>query len=368
MLDNFIVNIRTVLPKAKANEIQNDKISDYANESAMAFLEQSSDRNTAIYNQTTTSRTMLNVVRSYFSQLSGKKPASNVDNDMMLPRVYDYSDWEPIELKVKEKFIEDIDNVIDKFARVISVNDTNSPRRNELFYVYIHILLFFFFRGKLFVLLSFSIDLHFYYFSNRIYFHLESIFVLQLFSFSNHFQFNFIFYPLSFSNRNEMIARRFVADWHWELKMITWPKFQQLNQDASLAYSHDCKKVFEIFLLLNDFILQLLKCLIGKNLQICYVNDSAAADGDSLSSDSESCPKLSKPITHTNQSTNSLSRHSSTIAQPNPYNSRPLSMKKTSHEKGKLMKCTMGGDAFINHMIIEPITHYFLLQQCEHQL
>lgn len=79
-----------------------------------------------------------------------------------------------------------------------------------------------------------------------------------------------------------------------------------------------------------------IEMISGKNLQICYVNDSAAAaDGDSLSSDSESCPKLSKPITHTNQSTNSLSRHSSITAQPNPYHSRPLSMKKTtSQEKG----------------------------------
>lgn len=138
MLDNFIVNIRTVLPKATPNEIQNDKISDYANESAMAFLEQSSDRSSAIYNKTS-NRTMLNVVRSYFSQLSRKKPACDVDNDIMLPRVYEYSDWDPVELKVNEKFIEDIDNVIDKFVRVISVNETSSPRRAELFYVYITI-------------------------------------------------------------------------------------------------------------------------------------------------------------------------------------------------------------------------------------
>ena len=73
----------------------------------------------------------------------------------------------------------------------------------------------------------------------------------------------------------------------------------------------------------------------GKNLQICFVNDAAAAaDGDSLSSDSESCPKLSKPVTHTNQPPVPV-RHSNITAQANPYNSRPLSMKKTtSQEKG----------------------------------
>ena len=83
---------------------------------------------------------MLNVVRSYFSQLYQKKPASNRDNDIMLPRVFDYADlqvdWDPVELRAREKFVEDIDNVIDKFVRVISVNDSNSPRRTELFYVY----------------------------------------------------------------------------------------------------------------------------------------------------------------------------------------------------------------------------------------
>lgn len=136
MLDNFIVNIRTVLPKATTNAMQSDKIGDYGNESAMAFLERSSNRNAAIYNRTTTNRTMLNVVRSYFSQLLEKRSGSDVDDDIMLPRVYDYSsDCNSIELKVKEKFIEDIDNVIDKFVRVITVNETSSPRRAQLFYV-----------------------------------------------------------------------------------------------------------------------------------------------------------------------------------------------------------------------------------------
>lgn len=143
MLDNFIVNIRTILPISKANNSRDDKLSgNYANDSAIAFLEHSSNRNSHFINDTNTNRTMLNVVRSYFSQLySQKKPASDVDNDIMLPRVYDYTDlhvdWDPVDLKAKEKFIDDIDNVIDKFVRVISVNDTNSPRRTELFYVYI---------------------------------------------------------------------------------------------------------------------------------------------------------------------------------------------------------------------------------------
>lgn len=72
------------------------------------------------------------------------------------------------------------------------------------------------------------------------------------------------------------------------------------------------------------------------NLQICYVNDGAAvAEGDSPSSDSESCPKLSKPTTY-NQKQQQQSRHNIPTVQPNPYNSRPLTMKKSSsNEKSK---------------------------------
>lgn len=146
MLDNFIVNIRTILPISKANNSRDDKHNgNYANDSAIAFLEHSSNRNSQFTNDTNTNRTMLNVIRSYFSQLySQKKPASDVDNDIMLPRVYDYTDlhvdWDPVDLNAKEKFIDDIDNVIDKFVRVISVNETNSPRRTELFYVYIEFI------------------------------------------------------------------------------------------------------------------------------------------------------------------------------------------------------------------------------------
>lgn len=149
MLDNLIVNIRTILPISKANNSRDDDKfnGNYANESAIAFLEHSSNRDSHFTNgndqdhNNSTNRTMLNVVRSYFSQLYQKKPASNRDNDIMLPRAFDYADlqvdWDPVELKAREKFIEDIDNVIDKFVRVTSVNDSNSPKRTELFYVYI---------------------------------------------------------------------------------------------------------------------------------------------------------------------------------------------------------------------------------------
>lgn len=67
------------------------------------------------------------------------------------------------------------------------------------------------------------------------------------------------------------------------------------------------------------------------NLQICYVNDGAAvAEGDSPSSDSESCPKLSRPTIFNQKQQQQQSRHNIPTVQPNPYSSRPLTMKKSS--------------------------------------
>lgn len=161
MLDNLIINIRTILPSAKtttavaaatashSNRCQDDDKfhKNYGNnESAIAFLKYSSNCNDdAILNETT-NRTMLHVVRSYFSHFYQKRrPASDVDSNndaIMLPRVYNYPDlqcnWDPIELKVNEKCIEDIDNVIDKFVRVVRVNENNSPIRPAQFYVHIY--------------------------------------------------------------------------------------------------------------------------------------------------------------------------------------------------------------------------------------
>ncbi|KAG4070745.1 hypothetical protein HA402_010971 [Bradysia odoriphaga] len=67
----------------------------------------------------------------------------------------------------------------------------------------------------------------------------------------------------------------------------------------------------------------------GMNLQICFMNETAS-DNESPSSDSESCPKLSKSFTFSNNSTtgNTYSRYNS--ADSHPYNTRPLSVRKSS--------------------------------------
>lgn len=72
----------------------------------------------------------------------------------------------------------------------------------------------------------------------------------------------------------------------------------------------------------------------AKNLQVCFVNDGtgiASVDTDSPSSDSDTCPKLSKSVKQSNQAPDFYD----IAAQPNPYSSRPLSMKKVaSNGKG----------------------------------
>lgn len=65
--------------------------------------------------------------------------------------------------------------------------------------------------------------------------------------------------------------------------------------------------------------------------------NETASDNESPSSDSESCPKLSKSFTFSNNSTaNTYSRYNS--VDTHPYNSRPLTVnvrKSNSTEKGK---------------------------------
>lgn len=75
------------------------------------------------------------------------------------------------------------------------------------------------------------------------------------------------------------------------------------------------------------------------NLQICFMNETAS-DTESPSSDSESCPKLSKSSSFSSNASsgtnNYYSRYSSSSVT-HPYNSRPLTVsinKKNTVEKG----------------------------------
>jgi Schwannomin-interacting protein 1 len=81
------------------------------------------------------------------------------------------------------------------------------------------------------------------------------------------------------------------------------------------------------------------KCFLltipGMNLQICFMNETAS-DTESPSSDSETCPKLSKSTHSSNQQNNNHQQHHHQVlthnklssAYINPYTSRPLSVQK----------------------------------------
>lgn len=93
------------------------------------------------------------------------------------------------------------------------------------------------------------------------------------------------------------------------------------------------------------------------------VTSNVAAETESLSSDSESCPKLSKPIKQSNPAPDFCGLGGELAAQPNPYSARPLSVKKApSSGKGRIFRrghnhlgihaIPFGGNAFIRLLFV----------------
>ncbi|XP_055850962.1 probable serine/threonine-protein kinase DDB_G0282963 [Episyrphus balteatus] len=74
----------------------------------------------------------------------------------------------------------------------------------------------------------------------------------------------------------------------------------------------------------------------GKNLQICFTNE-ASSDTESHSSDSETCPKLSRMVARSNTRTEAAPKFFSSIDVPDhhPYNSNPLSVSCTNNNARK---------------------------------
>lgn len=132
MFDDFVFNVKRSIRSSSVDELKSDR--DDTDGSTIAFLRRSDfDSNTSNRNS------LIGIFRTYFNRFN-QKNVTDGNTNLMLPRVYAPNDahcfdWDPIELKAKEKYIEDIDNVIDKFARVISVNETTSPQRNRFFYI-----------------------------------------------------------------------------------------------------------------------------------------------------------------------------------------------------------------------------------------
>lgn len=114
--------------------------------------------------------------------------------------------------------------------------------------------------------------------------------------------------------RNAMTARKSYAVWPWD--PITMPNtIDPTNRCASPAYTLGCKEVS--FELDGSHSIHSIMPVLGMNLQICFMNETAS-DTESPSSDSESCPKLSKSQTFNNRA------YSTQV--PHPYRARPLSV------------------------------------------
>lgn len=71
-----------------------------------------------------------NLITRNCNYLSVKSNDSVYQRNDMLPSVQrDRVTWDPVDLEPKEKFSEELDNVIDKFVRIIQINEKNSMVR-----------------------------------------------------------------------------------------------------------------------------------------------------------------------------------------------------------------------------------------------
>lgn len=108
MFDNFLLNMKSFLPanrSVRRQSVRDENTPD--DECAVMFIEGSP------------SVQRLGFIRSYFNRLTLNGNACELDS-FMLPRVYGANDWDAIELKPQERYIDDLDNVVDKFIRVTS--------------------------------------------------------------------------------------------------------------------------------------------------------------------------------------------------------------------------------------------------------
>lgn len=124
VFDNFVLNLKSM--------IRNDKCGDIYNTDSGA---------NSVLRAKGTPAFGGNIFSNVRTLFNGRYAAVNksCDDDLMFPRVYseagDYgSAWDPIDFKAKEKVVEELDNVIDKFIRVISVSgDGSSAMRGRCF-------------------------------------------------------------------------------------------------------------------------------------------------------------------------------------------------------------------------------------------
>lgn len=143
VFDNFVLNLKSM--------IRNDKCGDIYGTNSGAI-----EGNSVLFKTRVTPVFGGNLFSNVRTLFNGRYAAvnKNCDDDLMFPRVYseagDYGNaWDPIDFKTKEKVVEELDNVIDKFIRVISVSGDGSPAmRGMCFDVGAHFCCYFCFHVK----------------------------------------------------------------------------------------------------------------------------------------------------------------------------------------------------------------------------
>lgn len=189
--NNFLLNVRSILPANNASVRRRQSVNDEnaSDECAVMFIQRSQLRAASPVQR-------LGFIRSYINKLMSRENSGDAD-PFMLPRVYGARDWDAIELRPEEKYIDDLDNVLDKFTRVISVCN-NSEIPSNLFNVIRRAI------------------------------RSDKPKLIGIFS---------------FLRRRGMIARRFAGGWRWEQRMTICRKWRRTGRSGSPASSRDSKAV-----------------------------------------------------------------------------------------------------------------------------
>lgn len=106
MFDNILINIKskiynsTIYSKCEKNDPQQEKPTYYAQ------------------------KLLNNLIARNCNYVSVKADDAKYQRNKMLPRVQrDCVKWDPVDLEHNEKFPEELDNVIDKFVRIIRIGE-----------------------------------------------------------------------------------------------------------------------------------------------------------------------------------------------------------------------------------------------------
>lgn len=135
VFDNLVLNLKSMIVQNRYNDDicddSNNRIDDHGTMPTYAVSRKAFTTN------------LLTNFRAYFNgRYSAVNKTDNNDDDLMFPRVYscesrEYgNEWDPVVLKASEKVVDELDNVVEKFMRVINVEvDSSSATMRRDFHV-----------------------------------------------------------------------------------------------------------------------------------------------------------------------------------------------------------------------------------------